>query len=95
MVHKNSVEAYREAFAGQKFNTQRANVMRAILTLQNNNFNLDCTRRVLSVWLTLPINCVCGRVNELLKAGVIKEGQNVKCATSGKMVATLLTLEAV
>lgn len=43
----------------------------------------SCNSSMISKHLKIPINCVCGRVNEMVKAGIIIEDKKGKCPING------------
>ena len=47
------------------------------------------TRQDLATNLGIKINAVCGRVNELVKAGEVEVGGIVECPVTGNMVESL------
>lgn len=47
------------------------------------------TRSELSDLTGIRINAVCGRVNELIKAGLVSEGDRRKCESTGKQAHEL------
>ena len=81
-VTKTSKQAYDELVSSGKAATQRGIILNAMLRQYR-----GLTRRELSTVSGLEINAVCGRVNELVKNGALKEDREVRCPTTGKTVS--------
>ena len=73
-VRQTSREAYEEMVLSGRGATQRAIVLRFLL-----NFHRPATRGEIAYHSGITINSVCGRVNELLKDGKIKEVDKRAC----------------
>ena len=80
MIHANSLDAYDSII--DSLPKSRARVMRVIVERK------AVTRHEISEILGVPINCVTGRVRELLDDNLIIEGWSVK-SVSGKPRALL------
>jgi hypothetical protein len=73
-VQKTSIDAYEELKRSGRLATQKAVVLLSIIKGPGR------TRQELSVSTRIPINAICGRVNELLKdLCIIEEGRR-KCS---------------
>lgn len=51
--------------------------------------NPRCTRRAIARGTGFDVSAVAGRVNELIKVGLVHEGAPVKCPITGKLVMSL------
>lgn len=89
MVKDTSWQAYQEILRGGIAATQAERVLQAL----NYYPNKGVTRAQLSSDLGMPINSVCGRVNELLKAEVIYVSGTGKCPVTGRTVEMLKVVE--
>lgn len=89
MVRDTSWKAYQDILRGGIAATQAEKVLQAINYYPENGL----TRAELSTYLSMPINSVCGRVNELLKAEVIYVAGTGKCSVTGRTVETLKVVE--
>lgn len=89
MVKDTSWQAYQEILRGGIATTQAERVLQALNYYPNNGV----TRAQLSSDLGMPINSVCGRVNELLKAEVIYVSGTGKCPVTGRTVEMLKVVE--
>lgn len=89
MVKDTSWQAYQEILRGGIAATQAERVLQALNYYPNNGV----TRAQLSSDLGMPINSVCGRVNELLKAEVIYVSGTGKCPVTGRTVEMLKVVE--
>nr|DAD80256.1 MAG TPA: hypothetical protein [Caudovirales sp. ctTqA28] len=89
MVKETSWKAYQDILRGGIAATQAEKVLQAI----NYYPEKGVTRAQLSVALGMPINSVCGRVNELLKAEVIYVSGTGKCPVTGRTVEVLKVVE--
>jgi len=74
-VRDTSIQAYNDLVESGKGSTQRAEVLKLIVSGRQ----YDYTRQELSHLLAMPINAVCGRVNELVKANMIIEDHKKIC----------------
>lgn len=83
-VARTSRQAYEELIASGKAATQRGLILKAML-----RFTQGLSRRSLARVTGLEINAVCGRVNELVKDGVLREDREVRCVVTGKMVSVV------
>lgn len=88
-VKDTSWKAYQDILRGGVAATQAEKVLQAI----NYYPESGVTRAQLSAALGMPINAVCGRVNELLKAEVIYVSGTGKCQVTGRTVETLKVIE--
>jgi len=84
MIRLTSIEAYRDLRNSGKQDTARAKVLKGVIDSPK-----PLTRLELSHRINMPINAVCGRVNELIKAEVIQEVGTGRCMVSGKTVNLL------
>ena len=89
MVKDTSWKAYQDILRGGIAATQAERVLQAI----NYYPEKGVTRAQLSASLGMPINSVCGRVNELLKAEVIYVAGTGKCPVTGRTVEILKVVE--
>ncbi len=76
MIKDSSKEAYAAHLS--KSQTQRAKIYKYLRGRKT-----PCTRQELSQAMGLPINIVCGRVNELIKADAIFELERRTCKVTG------------
>ncbi|QHJ81471.1 MAG: hypothetical protein [Bacteriophage sp.] len=83
-VKSTSWSAYQEITRGGVAKTQAEKVFQ---TLQY--YPDGASRAELSKDMDMPINAVCGRINELLKADVIYVASVSKCPVSGRNVEKL------
>lgn len=84
MIKQTSWEAYQEVLRGGVAKTQAAQV------LQTMNFiTTDLTRAELAQSCDLPINSICGRVSELIKAEVVYVSGVRPCSVTGRKAETL------
>jgi len=86
MIRQNSRKAFEENTASGKFLTQRQVILNCLETGQK-------TRRQIAKITGLETSAVSGRVNDLLKEGVVVESGHVKCSTTSKTVATVKLAE--
>lgn len=56
------------------------------MVLENLAVHGGATRSELAASTGLPINCICGRVNELLKSGHVVDDEIVRDSDTGKRV---------
>lgn len=88
MVKDTSWQAYQEILRGGVAVKQAEKVLQVI-----NYFPEGVTRAQLAKGMNMPINSVCGRVNELLKAEVIYVSGTGKCPVTGRTVEMLKVVE--
>lgn len=88
MVKDTSWQAYQEILRGGVAVKQAEKVLQVI-----NYFPEGVTRAQLAQGMNMPINSVCGRVNELLKAEVIYVSGAGKCPVTGRTVEMLKVVE--
>lgn len=88
MVKDTSWQAYQEILRGGVAVKQAEKVLQVI-----NYFPEGVTRAQLAQCMNMPINSVCGRVNELLKAEVIYVSGTDKCPVTGRTVEMLKVVE--
>lgn len=85
-VRRSSREAYNELVRNGKESGQRARILHYLL-----HRTIPVTRLQLSKDIGIPVNAISGRVNAMIKDGLITEAdQFIKCPVSGKTVAGLL-----
>lgn len=75
--------AYKELIESGKDKTQRAKILQCLIEKG------QMSRRNISMHTGIEINAVCGRVNELLAAKVIDEGEIERDYFTGKLVKPL------
>jgi hypothetical protein len=80
MVTLTSRMAYNEVQSTGKDTTQAADILSHVLP------GYDYSRQELKRLTGLEINAICGRVNELLKAGKLEEGEMRKCNVTGRSI---------
>jgi hypothetical protein len=77
-VAATSIDAYRTLPVGDYLQPKERAVM-ALFT----NLDVRLSRQQISAFLSMPINCVCGRVNSLVAAGHLEEhGERVDVHTN-------------
>jgi len=86
-MKQTSLEAYRDLCESGKGKTQRVKILGMILN------HPDMTRTELSRAMNIPINAVCGRVNELLESNLLEEGERRPCRFTGKSAFPLKPVE--
>ena len=75
-----SVDAYNQHKAQGKTSTQAQHILDFLA------FGKDYSRREISGLTGLELSSVCGRVNELLSVGALKEVVPRKCKVTGKTI---------
>ena len=75
-----SVDAYKEHKAAGKVGTQAQHILDFLA------FGKDYSRREIAGITGLELSSVCGRVNELLEVGALKEVPPRKCKVTGKTI---------
>jgi hypothetical protein len=75
-----SIDAYKEHKAQGKVGTQAQHILDFLA------FGKDYSRREISGLTGLELSSVCGRVNELLEIGALKEVIPRKCKVTGKTI---------
>lgn len=88
MVKDTSWQAYQEILRGGVAVKQSEKVLQTI-----NYYPSGVSRATIARAMGMPINSVCGRVNELLKAEVIYVSGTGKCPVTGKTVEMLKVVE--
>lgn len=83
-VKQTSWQAYQDILRGGVAKTQAEQVLQAI-----NYHTLGITRAEIAKFYELPINSVCGRVNQLLSSDVIYVDGTRKCTVTGRYVEKL------
>lgn len=83
-VAQTSINAYREHRASGKVGAQA----KAILDFMN--LGESYSRRELHVLTGLELSSICGRVNELLEMGMLKEGSKRKCMVTKKTISPVI-----
>jgi hypothetical protein len=68
-VAENSIDAFRSLPVGDYLQPKERAVMALFTSL-----TVRLSRQQISEYLSMPINCVCGRVNSLVAAGHLEEG---------------------
>ena len=76
-----SIEAYHKILASGKAASQWARIYHALLRRKEQGQH-GVTRSEISSGLNMRLSSVCGRVNELINAGLIKEGDRRQCAVT-------------
>lgn len=79
-VSDTSVDAYNEHKESGKLGKQAMSIMAGLEP------NKDYSRREISKLLKMELSSVCGRVNELLAAGLMLELETRKCLVTGKTI---------
>jgi len=79
-VTDTSIQAYKEHRSEGKVNTQANSIYRSM------QVGKDYSRRELVAITLIELSSVCGRVNELLQLGLLKEGKKRKCRVTGKTI---------
>ncbi len=51
------------------------------------DFNVDYSRRELARFTGMELSSVCGRINEMILVGMIREGEKRKCQITGRLVS--------
>jgi len=85
-VAETSIIAYKEHRATGKVGSQSMNIFD---TMQ---FYSDYSRRELVALTGLELSSICGRVNEMLQIGMLKEVSPRKCKVTGKTVKPVVKL---
>ncbi len=75
-----SLDAYKEIQAKGQVASQRDQILNLIKTVHP----VKLSRQDISRLLCIPINAVCGRVNELIKMGCVFEKDTKKNEKTGK-----------
>lgn len=88
MVKDTSWQAYQEILRGGVAVKQAEKVLQTI-----NYYPSGVSRATVARAMGMPINAVCGRVNELLKAEVIYVSGTGKCPVTGRTVEMLKVVE--
>jgi len=83
-VAQTSINAYKEHRASGKVGAQA----KAILDFMNPGEGYS--RRELHVLTGLELSSICGRVNELLEMGMLKEGSKRKCMVTKKTISPVI-----
>ena len=79
-VAETSIVAYKEHKAQGKVGTQAQHILDFLI------FGKDYSRREIAGITGLELSSVCGRVNELLEIGALKEVMPRKCKVTGKTI---------
>jgi hypothetical protein len=79
-VAETSIIAYKEHKATGKVGSQAMRIFEAI------GFDIDYSRREIVQATGLELSSVCGRVNEMLQVGMLKEVSARKCKITGKTI---------
>ena len=86
VIAETSVIAYKEHKASGKVGSQ------AIKIFDKIEFHKDYSRRELAQLTGLELSSICGRVNEMLQVGMLKEVSSRKCRVTGKTVKPVVKL---
>lgn len=86
-VKDTSLQAYRDIIESGTAEKQRERVFLAI-----HKCIVAPTRTELAKLTGIPINAICGRVNELVKSCVVIEADKRECRETGKNAYTLKTI---
>ena len=76
-IKPTSILAYYEVL--KSLGERQAEVYKAIRELES------CNNTMIAKHLNLPINCICGRTNELRKYGVVMEDKKAICPYTKKL----------
>lgn len=83
-VARTSRLAYMELQANGKESTQKGKVLKEVLRHSD-----GLTRRQLAELTGLELGAVCGRVNALVRDGLLDDSEVVKCEVTGQEVARI------
>lgn len=83
-VATTSIDAYREHKASGKVGRQAQQILDSMIP------GVHYSRRELMISTGLELSSICGRVNELLAIGMIKEGSPRKCSITKKTVSPVV-----
>jgi hypothetical protein len=86
VIAETSVIAYKEHKAAGKVGSQAMTIFDAM------GFSKDYSRRELVALTGLELSSICGRVNEMLQIGMLKEVNHRKCKVTGKTVKPVVKL---
>ena len=78
-----SIQAYKHLIESGELSRQQVMVLAALHELG------EATRQEISRHSGIPINCVCGRVNELLNRGLVAEEESRTCNVTGHTASQL------
>jgi Fic family protein len=85
-VAETSVMAYKEHRSTGKVGSQ------AMYIFETMGFNKDYSRREIVQITGLELSSVCGRINEMLQSGMLKEVSQRKCKVTGKTIKPIVKL---
>lgn len=85
-VAETSIIAYKQHRATGKVGSQALSIFDAM------DFHKDYSRRELVAVTGLELSSVCGRVNEMLQAGMLKEVSSRKCKITGKTIKPVVKI---
>ena len=85
-IAETSVMAYKEHKATGKVGSQ------AMYIFETMGFNKDYSRREIVQITGLELSSVCGRINEMLQSGMLKEVSQRKCKVTGKTINPIVKL---
>ena len=85
-VAETSIIAYKEHKAAGKVGSQAMSIFDAM------DFHKDYSRRELVAVTGLELSSVCGRVNEMLQVGMLKEVSQRKCKITGKTIKPVVKI---
>jgi len=88
MIRQTSLDALEQLEKSGRGQAQRTRLLRYII-----NGKTNYTRAELSKYTDIPINAVCGRVNELIRSKAIAEIGRRKCKITGNMVLVVTAQE--
>jgi len=85
-MKQTSLNAYIDLEQSGKAGIKRAQILKFLI---DNDRKQGYTRNELSQRLNMPINCVCGRVNDLIKVDLIDCSENKVCTVTARFVERL------
>lgn len=85
-VAMTSIFAYKEHQETGKLGNQARSILHKM------DLNKEYSRREIVQLTGLELSSVCGRVNEMLQAGVLKEVSQRKCSVTGKTVKPVVKI---
>jgi hypothetical protein len=83
MIATTSIQNYREHRDSGKLGTQAKALLNFIQSMPAGK---DISRLELAEAVEMRLSSVCGRINELIAAGLIAPSENRKCGVSGKTI---------
>ena len=79
-VAQTSIEAYKHHVESGAVSKQASYILQSMLP------DADYSRRELAKLTSLDLSSVCGRVNELIKIGLLTEGETRLCKVTNKKI---------